>query len=420
MSEAVLTASPVEVSDKKGSVLGGTAILAGTAIGAGMFSLPIATSGVWFGYSLLLMVVVWYFMYSSSLYLLEANLRFPLGASFDTIADGTIGRVGRVINGGSIAFLCYILIYAYISGGSSVISHTMSAFGVTGISQPVASLVFAGVLSAIVIGGANVVDKVSTALIGGMIITFLGSTSGMVSQAQMVNLFPDLTSSDTLPYAFGAVSVLVVSFGMQSSIPSMTKYLEKDGKRLRQSILIGSLLTLAFYALWQFSVLGNISREQFPALIAQGGNIGNIIAALEENGLQGNMSVLLQLFSNMAVASSFLGVALCLFDYISDLFGFGDDLAGKAKTSVITFVPPTLLGAFLPNGFIVAIVYAGLASVLYSLLTPIMMAYAGRKQGAEGYRVYGGTPHMVLVFGFGVLAIILAILDLMGALPAYG
>ena len=420
MSEAVLTASPVEESGKKGSVLGGTAILAGTAIGAGMFSLPIATSGVWFGYSLLLMVVVWYFMYSSSLYLLEANLRFPLGASFDTIADGTIGRLGRVINGGSIAFLCYILIYAYISGGSSVISHTMSAFGVTGISQPVASLVFAGVLSAIVIGGANVVDKVSTALIGGMIITFLGSTSGMVSQAQMVNLFPDLTSSDALPYAFGAISVLVVSFGMQSSIPSMTKYLEKDGKRLRQSILIGSLLTLAFYALWQFSVLGNISREQFPALIAQGGNIGNIIAALEENGLQGNMSVLLQLFSNMAVASSFLGVALCLFDYISDLFGFGDDLAGKAKTSVITFVPPTLLGAFLPNGFIVAIVYAGLASVLYSLLTPIMMAYVGRKQGAEGYRVPGGTAHMVLVFGFGVVAIVLAVLDLMGALPAYG
>ena len=420
MSEAVLTASPAKEAGKKGSVLGGTAILAGTAIGAGMFSLPVATSGVWFGYSLLLMVVVWYFMYSSSLYLLEANLRFPPGASFDTIAEGTIGRLGRVINGGSIAFLCYILIYAYISGGSSVISHTMSAFGVTGISQPVASLVFAAVLSAIVIGGANVVDKVSTALIGGMIVTFLGSTSGMVSSAQMVSLFPELTHSEALPYAFGAISVLVVSFGMQSAIPSMTKYLEKDGRRLRQSILIGSLLTLAFYALWQFSVLGNISREQFPALIAQGGNIGSIIAALEENGLQGNMSVMLQLFSNMAVASSFLGVALCLFDYISDLFGFGDDLAGKARTSVITFVPPTLLGAFLPNGFIIAIVYAGLASVLYSLLTPIMMAYVGRKQGAEGYRVPGGTAHMVLVFGFGVLAIILAVLDLMGALPAFG
>lgn len=421
MSEAVMTGCHAEqAGSSKGTVLGGTAILAGTAIGAGMFSLPIATSGVWFGYSLLLMFVVWYFMYSSSLYLLEANLRFPLGASFDTIADGTIGRMGRLINGGSIAFLCYILIYAYISGGSSVIAHTMSAFGVAGISQPVASLIFAVVLSAIVIGGANVVDKVSTALMGGMIITFLGSTGGMVSNARMVNLFPELSGSDVLPYALGSLSVLIVSFGMQSSIPSMTKYLEKDDKRLRQSILIGSLLTLAFYALWQFSVLGNISRDQFPALIAAGGNIGNIIAALEANGLQGNMSVLLQLFSNMAVASSFLGVALCLFDYISDLFGFGDDLVGKAKTSAIVFIPPTLLGVFLPNGFIVAIVYAGLASVMYSLLTPILMAYMGRKEGAEGYRVPGGTAHMLLVFGFGVLAIVLAALDLMGVLPAFG
>ena len=420
MSEAVLTDSLVEESGKKGSVLGGTAILAGTAIGAGMFSLPIATSGVWFGYSLLLMVIVWYFMYSSSLYLLEANLRFPLGASFDTIAEGTIGRMGRIINGGAIAFLCYILIYAYISGGSSVIAHTMGAFGVTGISQPVASLIFALVLSVIVIGGAGVVDKVSTALIGGMIVTFLGTTGGMVSNVQVVNLFPELTASEAMPYAFGVLSVLVVSFGMQSSIPSVTKYMEKDGARVRKSILFGSLLTLAFYALWQFSVLGNISRDQFPELIGRGGNIGDIIAALEVNGLQGNISMMLQLFSNMAVASSFLGVALCLFDYISDLLGIDNDLVGKAKTSAIVFIPPTVLGVFLPNGFIVAIVYASLASVIYSLLAPILMAHVGRKQGAEGYRVYGGTPHMVLVFGFGVLSMTLAVLDLMGVLPAFG
>lgn len=420
MSEAILTASPVQESGKRGSVLGGTAIMAGTAIGAGMFSLPIATSGVWFGYSLLLMVIVWYFMYSSSLYLLEANLRFPLGASFDTIAEGTIGRIGRIINGASIAFLCYILIYAYISGGSSVISHTLGAFGVTGVSQPVASLTFAVVLSVIVIGGAGVVDKVTTALIGGMIVTFLGSTSGLVSNVRAVNLFPELSGSDALPYAFGVISVLVVSFGMQTAIPSMTKYLEKDGARLRRAILFGSTLTLVFYALWQFSILGNISREQFPELIGRNGNIGDVLAVLEANGLRGNMSVLLQLFSNMAVASSFLGVALCLFDYVSDLFGFGDDVAGKAKTALITFVPPTLLGVFLPNGFVVAIVYAGLASVFYGLLTPILMAYVGRKQGAKGYRVHGGVPHMVLVFGFGVLAIILAVLDLMGALPAFG
>ena len=65
MSEVVLTSCSTREESKKGSVLGGASILAGTAIGAGIFSLPVATSGVWFGYSLLLMVLVWYFMYEA-------------------------------------------------------------------------------------------------------------------------------------------------------------------------------------------------------------------------------------------------------------------------------------------------------------------------------------------------------------------
>nr|MDT0253171.1 aromatic amino acid transport family protein [Endozoicomonas sp.] len=69
MSEAVITESSADSAGKQGSVLGGTVIVAGTAIGAGMFSLPVATSGLWFGYSMLLMVFTWYCMYSAALYL---------------------------------------------------------------------------------------------------------------------------------------------------------------------------------------------------------------------------------------------------------------------------------------------------------------------------------------------------------------
>ena len=420
MSEAVLTACSTESESKQGSVLGGTVIVAGTAIGAGMFSLPVATSGLWFGYSLLLMLFVWYCMYSAGLYLLEANLRFPHGASFDTIAEGTIGRIGRVVNGASVAFLCYILTYAYISGGSSIISYSLDSIADISVSQPVASFIFALVLSGIVVLGTRAVDKVTTALIGGMVITFLMSIGGLVENVETTNLFPGLPLTETLPFSFTALGFLAVSFGMQTAVPSVTKYLNKDAGRVRQTLLWGSLLTVAFYALWQFSVLGNISRDEFPVLIAAGGNIGDIVAALTEKGLADNMSGALQLFSNMAVASSFLGVALCLYDYIADLFGFKDDLTGRLKTAAITFLPPTLLGALLPNGFITAIGFAGLVMVVFCILSPVVMAWVGRKQGAEGYQVSGGMPRMVLVFGFGILTMVLAALDILGMLPKFG
>ena len=36
------------------SLLGGAMIIAGTAVGAGMFSLPVVGAGMWFSYSILI------------------------------------------------------------------------------------------------------------------------------------------------------------------------------------------------------------------------------------------------------------------------------------------------------------------------------------------------------------------------------
>ena len=179
MSEAIIGSIPAEKPEQEGSILGGTVIVAGTAIGAGMFSLPVATSGMWFGYSIILMLLTWYCMYSSALYLLETNLRFPRGASFDTMAQATMGNVGRIINGASVAFLCYILTYAYISGGSSIITYSLQSVAGISLTAGKASLIFAVVLSVIVVAGTRAVDRVTTVLMGGMIITFPGLFRGL-------------------------------------------------------------------------------------------------------------------------------------------------------------------------------------------------------------------------------------------------
>ncbi|NHX33686.1 tryptophan permease, partial [Escherichia coli] len=41
---------------KNPSILGGAMIIAGTAVGAGMFSIPMVTSGVWFTGSVILLI----------------------------------------------------------------------------------------------------------------------------------------------------------------------------------------------------------------------------------------------------------------------------------------------------------------------------------------------------------------------------
>lgn len=57
-----------------------------------------------------------------------------------------------------------------------------------------------------------------------------------------------------------------------------------------------------------------------------------------------SLDLLLVVFSNFAVASSFLGVTLGLFDYLADLFGFDDSAMGRLKTALLTL--PRLLWGF--------------------------------------------------------------------------
>lgn len=74
------------------SLLSGVVIIAGTIIGAGMFSLPVVMSGAWFFWSLLALVFTWFCMLHSGLMLLEANLNYHIGASFDTITRDLLGK----------------------------------------------------------------------------------------------------------------------------------------------------------------------------------------------------------------------------------------------------------------------------------------------------------------------------------------
>lgn len=132
------------------------------------------------------------------------------------------------------------------------------------------------------------------------------------------------------------------------------------------------------------------------------------------------MDLLLTVFSNFAVASSFLGVTLGLFDYLADLFKFDDSRLGRGKTAVITFLPPILGGLIYPDGFIYAIGYAGLAATVWAAIVPALLARASRKRfGSPLYRVWGGTPLIIVILLFGAINAIAHILSSLNLLPIY-
>lgn len=403
------------------SLLGGAMIIAGTTVGAGMFSLPVVGAGMWFGYSMLMLLGIWFCMLVSGLMLLETNLHFEPGSSFDTLTKTTLGQFWRIVNGLSIAFVLYILTYAYISGGSSIVNHSLEGIGIS-LPQSVAGLVFAAVLATIVIISTKAVDRITTIMLGGMIITFFLAVGNLLIDVDTTKLFVPDGETSYAPYLLAALPFGLASFGYHGNVPSLVKYYGNQPKTIIKALFIGTFIALVIYSCWLVATMGNIPRSQFVDIIAQGGNMGVLVGALSEVIASNWLNTMLTLFANLAVASSFLGVTLGLFDYLADLFGFDESRQGRLKTAAVTFIPPTILGILFPNGFLIAIGFAALAATIWAAIVPAMMAYKSRKIFAEskGFRVPGGTPLVVIVIVFGIVTGACHLLAMAGILPVYG
>ncbi|MEQ1977174.1 tryptophan permease [Xenorhabdus sp. SGI240] len=404
---------------KRPSIFGGAMIIAGTAVGAGMFSIPIVTSGVWFTGSIILLLYTCACMYFSGLMILEANMNYPAGSSFHTVTKDLLGRGWSTLNDLSIAFVLYILTYAYISAGGSIFSHNIE--NIIPLPQSISGLCFAFIVAFIVWVSTKAVDRLSTILIGGMVITFIMSVGGMFTEVKPTILFDQAnTHSDYLPYALISLPYLLASFGFHGNVPGLVKYYNKDSKAVTHSLLYGALITLAIYILWQYVIQGNIPREAFKQIIADGGNIGNLLQQIDKTSDNTTMGQLLNAFSYMALASSFLGVSLGLFDYLADYFKFDDTGKGRFKTALITFVPPTALSLIFPNGFLYAIGFAGLAATIWAVIVPALMARASRKRfPTSSYQAPGGNFLIVFVILFGLINALAHILSLFDLLPVY-
>ena len=410
------------MSAKTPSLFGGAMIIAGTVIGAGMLANPTATSGVWFAGSLIVLLYTWFSMLSSGLMILEVNTHYPHGASFDTMVKDLLGPIWNVINGVAVAFVLYLLTYAYIFVGGDLTAKGLGSAVGSDVSLTIGQLVFFGILAFCVWASARLVDRFTSVLIGGMVLTFIWATGELIADAKLPILFDTQAPAGTSYwiYAATALPVCLASFGFHGNVSSLLKYFKGDAPRVAKSLWAGTLVALVIYVLWQIAIQGNLPRSQFGPVIAAQDNVAALLAALAQVAGSGLVRVL-SLFSYMAIASSFLGVTLGLLDYLTDLFGFGTSRAGRSKAAALTFLPPLIACLLFPTGFVLAISYVGFAATVWTAFVPALLLYACRKKFGEGkgYRVYGGKWLMAWVFFFGLANVAAQILSRANILPVF-
>ncbi|EBH1514795.1 low affinity tryptophan permease TnaB [Salmonella enterica subsp. enterica serovar Pensacola] len=410
-------------SNTKHSSFWGIMVIAGTVIGGGMFALPVDLAGAWFFWGSFILIIAWFSMMHSGLLLLEANLNYPVGSSFNTITKDLIGNKWNIISGITVAFVLYILTYAYISANGAIISETITINSGMHVNPRIVGICTAIFVASILWVSSLAASRITSLFLGIKILAFIivfGSFFFQVDYSILRDIVASESHNTYLPYIFMAVPVCLASFGFHGNIPSLIICYGKRKDKLIKSVVFGSLLALVIYLFWLYCTMGNIHRSNFKEIIASGGNVDSLVRSFLGTNPRGIIEFFLLTFSNLAVASSFFGVTLGLFDYLADLFKIDNSSSGRFKTILLTFLPPAVLYLIFPNGFIYAIGGAGLCATIWAVIVPAFLALKSRERFPDQmFTVWGGKAIPLVVILFGIVVILCWFGNTLNLLPRF-
>ncbi|EKY3117568.1 tyrosine transporter TyrP [Cronobacter turicensis] len=388
----------------KNRTLGSIFIVAGTTIGAGMLAMPLAAAGVGFGVTALLLFLLWAVMCYTALLLVEVYQHHPASTGLGTLALHYLGKPGQWLAGFSMLFLMYALTAAYISGGGELLASSLSQWLDMRITPATGVLAFTLAGGLIVSIGTHSVDMVNRLLFTAKTVFLVVMLAMMMPHIHQVNL---LTLPVEKGLALSALPVIFTSFGFHGSVPSVVSYMKGDVRKLKLIFITGSAIPLVAYLFWQLATLGAIPSDTFMGLIANHAGLNGLLQAVRNVVASPHVELAVHLFADLALATSFLGVSLGLFDYLADMFKRRRTVAGRAQSGLMTFVPPLAFALFYPQGFVMALGYAGVALAVLALLLPALLAWQSRKRHAAAWQVAGGNIMLAVVFacGIGIVAI---------------
>nr|WP_238399048.1 tyrosine transporter TyrP [Photorhabdus bodei] len=382
-----------------------------------MLAMPLATAGVGFGVSLIMLVGLWVLMSYTALLLVETYQYESPDTGLGTLAQRYLGNGGKMLAGFSMMFLMYALTSAYISGAGELLTVSLNKWLNLSLPASVGVILFTVIGGGVVCIGTSSVDMVNRVIFSAKIIFLVLMLGMMMPHVQHINLL-------TMPLEQGlilsSIPVIFTSFGFHGSVPSIVKYMDGDIRRLRWVFIIGSAIPLFAYILWQLATLGSINSSTFVDILAENAGLNGLLHSIREVVASPKTELAVQMFANLALATSFLGVTLGLFDFLGDLFKRKNSVAGRMQTGLLTFVPPLIFALFYPKGFVMALGYAAIALSILALVLPSLLAYKSRQQNERRYRVPGGKPVLLLVFTCGIAVIAIQIGIVSGMLPEVG
>ena len=406
--------------------LGTTLLVSGTMIGAGMLAMPLTSAGIGFTFTVVLLISLWILLTYSALLFVEVYQTTESDSGIGTLSALYFGNAGRVVSTTVMFVFLYALLAAYISGGGEILMKATQSTGLLGQEGVIANTspemtlkIFIGIFTvffgSFVIISTKVVDGFNRLLFFVMLAALVVVMFVMFPKASVQNLMAMPLDNALI---ISAAPIFFTSYGFHGSIPSLVKYMEGDVRGLRIAIIAGSAITLVGYILWQLSTHGVLSQSEFTQILKEKPTLYGLIEACRRITGSEIIASAVQLFSALALVTSFLGVALGLFDCTEDMLRKGLHInAGRLLLGAITFLPPVLFAYFYPD-FIAALSYAGQMFAFFAVVLPVGLVWKARRRYPNlPYRVAGGDIALIIALVIGIVVACIPFFVKAGMLP---
>ncbi|KAL8527327.1 hypothetical protein ACS0TY_005264 [Phlomoides rotata] len=390
-----------------GSLSSAIFLVAGTTIGAGILAIPAVTQESGFLSSSVVCILCWIYMVVTGLLIAEVNVKTMCelgsgGVSLVSMAMRTLGNAGVQVACWSYIFIHYALLVAYVARSSEILTNILAI--PLWETATLFSLLF-GCLC--YFGSQRIIGAVNGALLIGIIASF----TALVVVASG-DLHWDALLKANLEAAPRSIPIIALSFVYQNVVPVLCTNLEGNLSKVRAAVVLGTAIPLVLFLIWNAVILGTITTPEMGS-----GTLGDPLQQLRS--LNGVVGPIVDVFSVLAIATSYIGFVLGLSDFLADLLKLP---AGENRLLpyALTLVPPLILSLLDPEIFFKALDFAGTYGVLVLFgVLPAAMSWSDRySPSSESLKmpvlVPGGKLTLSLVGGGAALVILTEILENFG------
>ncbi|KAK1396429.1 Tyrosine-specific transport protein [Heracleum sosnowskyi] len=377
-------------SSKKGTIAGAVALIIGTSIGSGILTLPKKTSLAGIIPSTISITVCWAFLLIEALLLVEVNVGLLKKKeksveeneleviSIRTMAEESLGEWGGSLATVTYVFLGYTSMIAYSSKSGEILYHLLN------IPESASAILFTAIFSTLItVGGTRTTDQVNQWLT----VTMIGLLAWIEVLVVVFGGWSGFEGNGDWTKVPSTIPVMIFSLVYHDLVPVLCAYLEGDVRRIRASLLLGSVVPLLACLVWNAIALGLSSQAQ------QFADPVELLMRVRWPGV----SVMVEAFSLLAIGTSIIGTLLSFSQFYKEQLSmlsksspskltlqeaskqlwlknwWGKNKANVTATSMV--VAPTLLvSTTVPDACSAATDIAGgyCMTILYGILPPAM------------------------------------------------